>query len=265
MNGSSFTFSNNVIDPDAGTETADVKIESFNQVFNKVSNDLTLQYLISKDTIENPRAQKTISNIKATPTENIDINGNTTATNIINLSIEDSLETQKTSGTDRFIRIIARHDKRVIPEITSENFNFITNPITKNIKVKKIQGKTRVNLTDSFSFSLEAPSIVLSDNLLQTVFATNSFQALEKQELEFKINLKSFYEGTGLNLGSEVISFDKESIKFLSSTAVISSSSLSDALIFNTLSSKGAKHSLSSDDVILNLSYALSDNGTTLS
>jgi hypothetical protein len=214
LNGSTITFSNNVIDSNAGTESADVKIESFNKIFNKVSNELKLQYLISKDTTENPRTEKTIKNIVALPTDNVDSNGNSTATSIINISIEDSLGTDAVSSTSRFIRITTRHDKRVIPEITNDNFNSITNPITKNIKVKKIKAKEKTFITDEFSFSLEEESIDIGNNLLQTVFKTNNLQILEKQELEFKINLKTFYQDTGLNLGTKVISFDKESIRF---------------------------------------------------
>lgn len=265
LNGSTVSFLNKVTDPDAGTESADVTIDSFNQVFNKVNNNLTLQYLISKDTIENPRAQKTLQNIFAIATDNVDSNGNSTATKIINLSIEDSLETESTSSTDRFIRIIARHDKRVIPEVSFDSFNAITNPITKNIKVKKIKNKVKTNVTKDFSFSLESESIPLADNLLQTVLKTNSFQVLEKQELLFKVNLKDFYVDTGLNLGTKVISFDKETIKFNSKSAVINGSSLNNELVFNTLSTKKNKNSLSSNDVVLTLDYKLSENGVSIS
>lgn len=265
LNGSNITFSNNIVDSSAGTESADVKIESFNKIFNKVSNELKLQYLISKDTTENPRTEKTIKNIVALPTDNVDSNGNSTATSIINISIEDSLGTDAVSSTSRFIKITARHDKRVIPEITNNNFNSITNPITKNIKVKKIKAKEKTFITDEFSFSLEAESIDIGNNLLQTVFKTNNLQILEKQELEFKINLRTFYQDTGLNLGTKVISSDKESIKFTATPTEVVGLSLSGDINFKTLSTNGkGVNQLSSDDVNLVINYILSDNGASI-
>jgi hypothetical protein len=263
LNGAEFEFNNKNTNQNQGTETANAVITSSSQIFNKVSNNLKLEYLLAEDS-EVVRTEASLENIKATPTDNIDDQGNSLSSQIINIRLEDSLDSLQASSAQRFIRITAVHDKRVVPEISFENFNAVTNPIIKNLVIEKKQNKQKSIITNEFTIELEKESLELNENLIQTVFKTNDFQILEKQKLFFSVNLISFYKGTKLNLGNDIDAFDQEILKYTAQETSFESASLSSDLSFNAVATdKKNKLNLESNEVNIAVKFK-SDNNLVL-
>ena len=263
LNGATINISNRETDVSAGTETADVVFKTFNNILTRVNNVVTLQYLISPSILNNPRVEREFD-IRANAATNFDANGNVTVIPIINIEVEDEFQTNEVSIEPRKILVTARHDKRLIDSITAENFNSITNPITKNMRVIQFIDGNRQNITGLVTYEVVEESIEIDENILQTTFQTNNLDIIDIQRLRFRVNLDNFYNDSGLNFTEDVITRDREDLIFNAQTIDLENVSIDSDLNFSLVNTRGGVSTYRTDTVNINTNYFITNNGNPI-
>lgn len=269
---------------DENVEAYLVEIKKEGLIFLKTENLIKVQYLLSSITPNSVQAQEE-KQFFIRPSNNNSGGGNSGGGSgggnngngngsfaeiprLITLNLEvDNGETM-VSNENKIFRLTIDQDQRLLDTVTSDTFNAKTNPVLKNLTITRIDPDTKKKIgkvTDDFEFSLEQGSVAVTDSvsngqILRTIYTSNQV-IRERQNLKFVINLRKFYENSGVKLEDNIVTFDKDTIKITAQEINGTNLAVDDPINFSLISSGKSKVNYQSDEFNLSGDFSLENGG----
>ncbi len=284
---------------DEDVEVYDVEIKLGGIILPRSNNEIIVQYLLSSISPTSIQAQASVAkgakggnnngngsggNVPGTGTGNGNLGNGVSlvqAPRLITMILENvSLDSNgdstvindPTVSTElQYFRLTIDHDQRLLDVVTEDTYNAATNPVIKRLKIYRIDPNNKndkVEVTDSFIFSLDEESVALPSNsiikkqILETVYISDGQLIKERQNLQFVIDLTNFYNNSGVVLESNIITSDKDTIKIKAQELEITDANLSEPINFSATSSSKKKITYTGNSV---LSGSFSSSNGTLS